>query len=150
MTHETLLRCVTLVMATLDRFIQAQTPLYATVCAELAAGRKVTHWMWFIFPQLRALGRSPTARHFGLESRAEAADYWRHPLLGPRLKECTELLLATSGHSAHDIFGTPDDLKLRSCLTLFNSVAHPDQAFERALGKFFAGQGDPLTLALLA
>ena len=106
--------------------------------------------MWFIFPQLQALGRSQTARYFGIESHAEAAAYWRHPLLGPRLKECTELLLATPGHSAHDIFGTPDDLKLRSCLTLFNAVAHPDQTFERALETFFAGQGDPLTLALLA
>ena len=106
--------------------------------------------MWFIFPQLQALGRSPTARHFGLESHVEAAVYWRHPLLGPRLKECTELLLATSGYSAHDILGTPDDLKLHSCLTLFNSAAHPDRTFERAMEKFFAGQGDPLTLELLA
>ena len=150
MTHGTLLRHASLVMTTLDRFVQAQAPLYATVCAELAAGRKATHWMWFIFPQLQALGRSATARHFGLESLSEAQAYWRHPLLGPRLKECTDLVLAISGHSAHDIFGSPDDLKLRSCLTLFNPVALPDQTFARALEKFFAGQGDPLTLALLA
>lgn len=149
MTHGTPLRHANLVMASLDRFIQAQLPVYATVCAELSAGRKATHWMWFIFPQLAALGRSATARHFGLESQVEAAAYWRHPLLGPRLKECTDLVLATSGRSAHDIFGSPDDLKLRSCLTLFNSVALPDRTFQRALEKFFAGQGDPLTLELL-
>lgn len=137
-------------MATLDRFVQAQAPVYATVCAELAAGRKATHWMWFIFPQFAALGGSATARHFGLESRSEAQAYWRHPLLGPRLKQCTDLVLATSGRSAHEIFGSPDDRKLRSCLTLFNRVAFPDRTFEQALTKFFAGQDDPLTLALLA
>jgi len=137
-------------MTSLDRFVQAQTPVYATVFAELAEGRKATHWMWFIFPQLKALGRSATAQHFGLETHVEAAAYWHHPVLGPRLKECCELVLATSGRSAHEIFSSPDDMKFRSCLTLFNAVARPDPTFERALEKFFAGHGDPLTLALLA
>lgn len=107
----------------LDRFIDAQLPVFDQVCSELAAGRKQSHWMWFIFPQIKGLGTSPTARHFAVESKSEALDYWLHPVLGPRLKQCTQLVLNTPGKSAHDIFGSPDDLKLRSCMTLFAAVA---------------------------
>src|SRR5947209_4510371 len=98
----------------LRRFVEAQASAYAQARAELGAGRKRTHWMWFVFPQLRGLGRSETARHFGLSSRAEAQAYLAHPVLGPRLRECVELVLAVDGRSAHDVFGSPDDLKLRS------------------------------------
>jgi uncharacterized protein (DUF1810 family) len=133
----------------LERFVKAQEPVYAAVCAELGRARKTTHWMWFIFPQLAALGRSATAKYFGIESRAQAHAYWRHPLLGPRLNQCTELILATQGRSAHEIFGSPDDLKLRSCMTLFSRVAEPADVFERALEKFFDGKPDESTLELL-
>jgi len=133
----------------LERFVQAQAPVLDTVRAELAAGAKRTHWMWFVFPQLRGLGRSGTARFYGLASRAEAAAYLAHPVLGPRLRECVGLLLGVEGRSAHEILGSPDDLKLRSCLTLFDAVAAGDDLFARALAKFYAGQPDPATLALL-
>ena len=135
--------------ADLERFVTAQRPVYAAVCSELARGRKATHWMWFVFPQLRGLGRSDTAIHYGLASRAQALAYWRHPLLGARLRECTELVLATSGRSAHQIFGSPDDLKFCSCMTLFAAVAEDDAPFDRALIRFYAGRRDPATLALL-
>src|SRR3954471_15089744 len=104
-------------MDDLDRFLAAQEPVIAQVRSELAAARKLTHWMWFVFPQLRGLGRSETARHYGIAARDEAQAYLAHPVLGARLRECVELLLAVPGRSAHEIFGTPDDLKLRSCLT---------------------------------
>jgi uncharacterized protein (DUF1810 family) len=134
----------------LSRFIEAQAPLVDTVMAELAAGRKRTHWMWFVFPQLRGLGRSETARHFGLNSRAEAAAYLAHPILGPRLRDCVAAVLAVQGRTAHEIFGSPDDLKLRSCLTLFREIDGADGVFARALEKYFGGQADPMTLQLLA
>ena len=134
---------------TLQRFVDAQQPVMDDVRAELAAGRKRTHWMWFVFPQLRGLGRSETARHFGLASRAEAAAYLAHPVLGPRLRECVELVLAVEGRSAHAIFGSPDDLKLRSCLTLFRELEGADGVFDRALRKYFDGAPDPATLGLL-
>jgi uncharacterized protein (DUF1810 family) len=134
----------------LQRFVDAQAPQLADVRAELAAGRKRTHWMWYVFPQLRALGRSETARHFGLASRAEAAAYLAHPVLGPRLRDCVELVLAVEGRSAHAIFGSPDDLKLRSCLTLFRELEGAGGVFDRALRKYFDGEPDPATLALLA
>jgi uncharacterized protein (DUF1810 family) len=92
---------------TLSRFVQAQDPVYAQVCAELAAGKKVSHWMWFVFPQLLGLGSSAMAIRFALASRKEAVDYWQHPVLGPRLKQCAELLLSVRGKSAHEIFGSP-------------------------------------------
>ena len=107
---------------TLQRFVDAQQPVYAQVTAELAAGAKTSHWMWFVFPQLRALGRSATALHYGLVSRAEAHAYWRHALLGPRLAECSTLVLNTRGLSALQIFGAIDAMKLRSCMTLFEAV----------------------------
>ncbi len=138
---------------TLERFVVAQAPHIEAVKGELAAGRKRTHWMWFVFPQLRGLGHSQLAWHFGLRSAAEARDYLAHPLLGPRLRECVGLAMAVPGRSAHEIFGAPDDLKLRSCLTLFREIdgEHNENGdFGRALVRFFDGQPDPMTLQLLA
>jgi uncharacterized protein (DUF1810 family) len=106
----------------LDRFVVAQDPVYARVRAELAAGAKTSHWMWFIFPQLRGLGRSAMADHFGIADRAEAEAYLRHPVLGERLRECTRLVLAVRGRDATGIFGTPDDMKFHSSMTLFAEV----------------------------
>jgi uncharacterized protein (DUF1810 family) len=134
----------------LQRFVDAQAPLMADVVAELAAGRKRTHWMWFVFPQLRGLGHSSMARHFGLASRAEAAAYLAHPVLGSRLRACVELVLAVDGRSAHEIFGSPDDLKLRSCLTLFRDIDGANGVFDQALAKFYGGRPDAATLQLLA
>jgi uncharacterized protein (DUF1810 family) len=136
----------------LTRFLEAQRHCYARVLEELAAGEKTSHWMWFVFPQLRGLGRSATARRFGLAGLEEARAYLAHPLLGERLRECTRLLLPVEGRTAHEIFGSPDDLKLRSCLTLFAAAAaNPaDQVFPAALAKYYGGEPDPLTVQLLA
>jgi len=134
----------------LDRFFTAQAPVIDAVLDELRAGRKRTHWMWFVFPQLRGLGHSQMAWHFGIASRDEAAAFLAHPVLGPRLRECVELVLAVRGRTAHEIFGSPDDLKLCSCLTLFAEVAGGDSVFDRALRQYFGGQPDPATLDLLA
>jgi uncharacterized protein (DUF1810 family) len=134
----------------LARFVQAQQPLMRDVRAELAAGRKRTHWMWFVFPQLRGLGHSAMARHYGIASREEAAAYLAHPVLGARLRECVDLVLAVPDRTAHEIFGSPDDLKLRSCLTLFRAIDGADSVFGRALDRYFDGQPDPMTLQLLA
>lgn len=103
----------------LQRFVEAQNPVYRQVCAELAAGAKTSHWMWFVFPQLKGLGHSALAQRFGIASKAEAQAYWQHAVLGARLKECIELVLAIEGKTALDIFGSPDDLKFHSSLTLF-------------------------------
>lgn len=135
--------------ASLQRFVDAQAPVYATVCAELAHGRKTSHWMWFVFPQLRGLGRSATARHFGLASAAEALAYWHHPLLGPRLAHCAALVRDATAATAHEFFGSPDDLKLRSCMSLFARVAPEEPVFEAVLARYFGGRPDPATLALL-
>ena len=132
----------------LQRFVEAQNPVYRRVCAELAAGGKCSHWMWFMFPQLEGLGRSAVAKHFGIASRAEAEAYWRHPVLGPRLSECTELVLAVEGRTALQIFGSPDDAKFRSSMTLFTQAAPSEPVFERALAKYFGGEPDVRTLAL--
>lgn len=134
----------------LDRFVQAQDPVYATVREELAAGRRRSHWMWFVFPQLRGLGRSPMAHHFGLADLEEATAYWNHPVLGARLRECIDLVLAVPDRPALEIFGHPDDLKFRSCLTLFEAVEPDDFRFDRALARFCDGDRDALTLELLA
>ena len=134
----------------LQRFIGAQDPVYSQVCAELAAGAKTSHWMWFVFPQLKALGRSATAQHFGIASRIEALAYWQHPVLGPRLKACSELVVAVGGRTALQIFGSTDELKFRSCMTLFAQVAPQEPVFNRALAKYFGGEGDATTLELLA
>jgi uncharacterized protein (DUF1810 family) len=132
----------------LQRFVDAQHGTYEQACAELAAGCKRSHWMWFVFPQLKGLGRSATAQHYGIASKAEAQAYWAHPLLGPRLKECTGLVLAVDGRSAQQIFGPPDDLKFRSCMTLF-AQATGEPVFTRALQKYFDGEADPRTIELL-
>jgi uncharacterized protein (DUF1810 family) len=133
----------------LQRFVLAQDPVYSQVCAELAAGAKTSHWMWFVFPQLKALGHSATAQHFGIASRAEAQAYWQHPVLGPRLKTCSELVVAVEGKTAFQIFHSPDDLKFRSCMTLFAQVAPEEPVFNRALAKYFGGESDARTLELL-
>jgi uncharacterized protein (DUF1810 family) len=132
----------------LQRFVDAQSAVYRQVCAELVAGRKMSHWMWFVFPQLKGLGHSATAQHYGIGSQAEAQAYWAHPVLGARLKQCTGLVLAVDGRSAHEIFGSPDDLKFRSCMTLF-AHATSEALFTRALEKFFEGRPDTATLDLL-
>lgn len=134
----------------LQRFILAQDPVYTEVCAELAAGAKTSHWMWFVFPQLKALGRSATAQHFGIASRAEALAYWQHPVLGPRLKACSELVVAVEDRTALQIFGSTDELKFRSCMSLFAQVAPQEPVFTQALAKYFGGEGDARTLELLA
>ncbi len=131
----------------LARFVSAQEPVIGQVRRELAAGAKRTHWMWFIFPQLRALGRSGTARLYGLANLDEARAYLAHPVLGPRLLECTALVNQVQGKTALQIFGSPDDLKFRSCLTLFSMIE--PSPFEAALQHFYQGQPDPLTLELL-
>jgi uncharacterized protein (DUF1810 family) len=133
----------------LERFVTAQAPQWASIEEELRAGRKRTHWMWFVFPQLRGLGRSEMAHRYGLASLAQARAYLAHPVLGARLQASVEWLLATQGRSAHDIFGSPDDLKLRSCLTLFGQAQGGEGVFSQALDKFFDGQADAATLRLL-
>lgn len=133
----------------LQRFVEAQDRVYDSVCDELAMGEKTSHWMWFIFPQLKALGRSPMAKHFGLESKEEALAYWKHAVLGKRLLQCTQLLLAQRNANARDIFGSPDDAKFKSCLTLFSQVAPQEPAFREALERFYAGKLDDSTIKLL-
>jgi len=133
----------------LQRFVVAQDSVYAQVQSELAAGAKRSHWMWFVFPQLKGLGRSSTAQHYGIASKAEALAYWRHPLLGPRLQHCSALVLGVEGKTALQIFGTPDDMKFRSCMTLFAQVAPAEPVFSAALKKYFGGVPDANTLALL-
>jgi len=134
----------------LERFVAAQAEVYSHVLEELGRGLKASHWMWFVFPQLKALGRSATARRFGIASRAEAEAYLSHPLLGARLLECARLMLFVDGKTALQILGSPDDLKFRSSMTLFAAVAGTAPEFQLALAKYFAGQADPTTLALLA
>jgi uncharacterized protein (DUF1810 family) len=133
----------------LQRFVAAQNPVYDAVCAELRNGRKETHWIWFIFPQLRGLGHSAVAAAFGISSREEALAYLDHAVLGPRLRECTRLVNLAEGRSIGQIFGYPDDLKFRSSMTLFARVASDRQVFEDALQKYFDGEPDPLTLERL-
>ena len=134
----------------LQRFVEAQDRVYESVCNELALGEKTSHWMWFIFPQLKGLGRSPIAKHYAIESAAEALAFWQHPILGKRLKACTQLVLAQPNTTAHDIFGSPDDLKFKSCMTLFAQVAPEEPAFKQALERFFGGKPDESTLKLLS
>jgi uncharacterized protein (DUF1810 family) len=151
-------------------FLEAQDPVYETVLAELGAGEKRSHWMWFIFPQLRALGRSETAQRFGLADLGEARAYLGDEVLGARLRECTQLVNAVGARApeadlaaakragdnsavprtAHEIFGTPDDLKFRSSMTLFAHAAPEEPLFREALAKYYGGRGDPLTEELLA
>lgn len=133
----------------LRRFVEAQNEVYAQALAELRAGRKQSHWMWFIFPQLKGLGRSATALRYGIASRAEAEAYWRHAVLGPRLAECTGAVNAVTGATAEQIFGYPDHLKFHSSMTLFALAAPAERAFAEALQKYFGGQPDPATVAAL-
>jgi uncharacterized protein (DUF1810 family) len=133
----------------LHRFVEAQRPVYDRALKELQAGRKTTHWMWFVFPQLRGLGRSEMAGRFGLSGAAEAQGYLQHPVLGARLLESVTALLQHRDKSALDVLGHPDDLKLRSCLTLFAAIAPHQTIFRQALEQFFAGEADAKTLLLL-
>ncbi len=133
----------------LSRFIEAQEQSYPVALAELQRGRKRSHWMWYIFPQLSGLGRSATAQYYAIKSLAEARDYLDHPVLGPRLVECAETVLGIQGRSAHDILGSPDDMKLCSCATLFACVAPEGSVFERLLDQYFQGERDEQTLRLL-
>ncbi len=134
----------------LERFVQAQQDVMSAVKRELGTGHKRTHWMWFVFPQLRALGRSSTARRYGIGSLAEARAYLAHPALGPRLMECTALVLAVEGRTVHEIFGSPDDLKFRSSMTLFAAADPAAAVFTSALAKYFDGAPDPQTTELLS
>lgn len=133
----------------LDRFVRAQAGIYESALAELRAGRKRSHWMWFVFPQLAGLGLSPTSRRYAIRDRAEARAYLAHPVLGPRLIACVDAVLGIQGRSAFEIFGSPDDLKLKSCATLFEA-ASSQAAFGRLLDRYYGGERDALTLKLLA
>jgi len=133
----------------LERFVDAQAPVIDDVKAELRAGRKRTHWMWFVFPQLAGLGRSRMSQRYALTSRGEAEAYLAHETLGPRLRECTALVNDIEGRSANDIFGSPDDLKFRSSMTLFAAVADDPTPFETALETYYDGDPDPKTIELL-
>lgn len=136
-------------MFDLDRFVKAQDPIIATVLRELKAGHKETHWMWFVFPQLRGLGRSPMAQRYGIESLDEARAYLGHAILGPRLKECTETVLGVTGKTLHEIFGSPDDVKFCSSMTLFSLADGGGKPFRDALARYCDGQQDTATLGLL-
>jgi uncharacterized protein (DUF1810 family) len=131
----------------LGRFVRAQESVFSAVLAELRAGQKRTHWMWFVFPQISGLGRSAMAKEYAIASLAEARAYLAHPILGPRLTTCTTLALDVENRSVDDIFGSPDNAKFRSSMTLFARVAPEDSPFAAALQKYFGGQGDRLTLA---
>jgi len=133
----------------LNRFMSAQAGVYFTALAELKAGKKRSHWMWFIFPQLSGLGSSTMAMDYAIKSLDEAQEYLLHPILGVRLRECTETVLAIDDRAASEIFGYPDDLKFKSSMTLFEAVAGQDSIFSAALGRYFNGERDSRTLELL-
>ena len=133
----------------LTRFVDAQAPMYGTVVDELRAGRKLSHWMWFVFPQLRGLGSSPIAARYGIASLDEARAYLDHDLLGPRLHECARLVNQVQGRSIGEIFGSPDDLKLCSSMTLFACATEQNEDFLALLTRYYRGEHDPVTLAQL-
>lgn len=133
----------------LSRFTSAQESIYDSVLAELRNGRKRTHWMWYIFPQIDGLGHSATSKHYAIKSIEEARQYLNHPVLGQRLLECAEAVFTIEGRSISEIFGYPDDLKLKSSMTLFAYVAGPGSVFAGILDKYFNGEQDALTLQLL-
>ena len=133
----------------LQRFVVAQEPVYRQIREELRAGRKESHWMWFIFPQIAELGQSPTSVRFGISSLDEASAYLSHPILGPRLRECATLALDVEGKTARQIFGPVDETKFRSSMTLFTHAAPNEPLFAECLGKFFGGKPDPATLEKL-
>ena len=134
----------------LERFVEAQAPVIAGVLRELREGRKRTHWMWFVFPQLKALGQSAKAQRFGIVSLDEARAYMAYPLLGPRLIECATVVLAIQGRSANAIFGEPDDLKLLSCMTLFAAAVPGEPVFEQVIAEYYRGVRDSRTMDLVA
>jgi len=133
----------------LQRFVDAQNALFEQVCADLREGRKQGHWMWFIFPQLQGLGNSEMAVHFAITCRQEAEMYLKHPVLGPRIRECTRLVNLIEGRSITQIFGYPDDLKFRSSMTLFAAATSENKIFNHALQKYFSGEPDRLTIGRL-
>jgi uncharacterized protein (DUF1810 family) len=133
----------------LQRFVEAQAPIYEQVRAELRAGHKRSHWMWFVFPQIAGLGQSEMARRYAISSLLEAQAYLAHPVLGPRLRDCTGWVNSVEGRSIEDLFGHPDDLKFHSSMTLFARAAEDPVIFDAALRKYFGGQSDRLTLARL-
>nr|WP_298009628.1 DUF1810 domain-containing protein [Anaerolinea thermophila] len=133
----------------LERFVQAQEGVYAQALSEIRAGEKRTHWMWFIFPQALGLGFSPLSQYYGIRSLDEAQAYLAHPVLGARLRECFEALLRLEGRSTHQIFGSPDDWKLRSCATLFALISSPGSVFHQVLDRYFDGHMDDRTIALM-
>ncbi len=133
----------------LVRFVQAQEGVYEQALAEIRRGQKRTHWMWFVFPQIDGLAFSATSKHYAIRSAEQATAYLEHPVLGPRLLECVKAALDVEGRTAAEIFGSPDDAKLRSCATLFESVSSPGSAFERLLAKYFQGERDEKTLRIL-
>jgi uncharacterized protein (DUF1810 family) len=134
----------------LERFVEAQAGVHEQACAELRAGRKRSHWMWFVFPQIRGLGSSEMAMRYAISGREEARAYLDHPVLGPRLQECAGIVVELEGRSVEEIFGYPDDLKFHSSMTLFAEVEDPSESvFHKALKKYFGGKTDQATLALL-
>lgn len=133
----------------LQRFVDAQDAVFEQARAELREGRKRSHWMWFIFPQIEGLGHSALASRFAISGKEEAEAYLNHPLLGPRLRDCTRVVNLVEGRSVEQIFGYPDDLKFRSSITLFAHATGDSQVFKDAIEKYFAGQFDPLTLERL-
>lgn len=133
----------------LNRFVQAQEDDYEHALSELRSGKKRTHWMWYIFPQIDGLALSSTSKHYAIKSAEEAKTYLDHPILGPRLLACAEAVSSIEGRSATEILGSPDDLKLRSCATLFASVLPPGSVFDRLLKKYYRGERDEKTLQML-
>ncbi len=130
----------------LERFVKAQAQVFQQVTSELKAGREMSHWMWFVFPQIRGLGQSSTSIKYAIAGLDEARAYLAHPVLGPRLRECTRLVLLLENRSAVEIFGRPDDMKFRSCMTLFAQVSRDEDIFARALERYFRGVPDRMTL----
>lgn len=133
----------------LQRFVDAQAPVYERVRTELKSGRKQSHWMWFVFPQIAGLGHSAMAQRYAISSLREAEAYLKHPILGSRLRECTRLVFQVDGKSAYKILGSPDDMKFRSCMTLFSRAAPQETIFVEALMKYFGGAEDQATAARL-
>jgi len=135
--------------SSLNKFVEAQEPIYATALKELQQGLKSTHWIWFIFPQIDGLGHSTTAKYYAIKDKNEASDYLNHPILGPRLLECTQAMLDVEGKSANEILGYPDDLKFCSSMTLFETVAEKHSLFSQALEKYYEGKRDERTLEIM-
>lgn len=140
---------LTMISADLQKFLEAQQRDYETALAEIKSGRKQGHWIWYIFPQVKGLGRSSTSTYYGIESLDQAGRYLRHPVLGKRLTEISRELLALHGKTANQILGNPDDLKVRSSMTLFSLLPETDPVFQAVLDKYYGGKPDPQTLAMV-